>query len=157
MTMAMNEDEFGQMLDAAMDAMERKNDELTQRFGIGRAQEWKADLEVPVIRFLNGGQVIATADLLVVGSLSHNNSWMWGWANQSLPEHVRTASDAMKDFGPETGLEFFTGPKWSADEELAWWFCALACSRLQGEGTYRMPGAKADVYAVMKNVRKADS
>ena len=155
--MAMTEEEFGVLLEEAVEALERKNDDLTERFGIGEAGEWKADLEVPVIRFLKDGRTIATADLVVVGSLGQDETWMWGWANKRLPEHVRAASEAMKQFGAETGLDLFTGPTWEADDEMAWWFAALACSRLQGEGAYRMPGANADVYGVLKNVRGTDS
>lgn len=150
----MTEEEFGAMVEAAVEAMEEKNEGLAERFGIGRAREWKADLQVPQIRFINPGKVMALADLIVVGTLSHKGSWMWGWANPGLPEHVRSASRSLKELGPETGLEIFTGPKWTADEDMAWWLCALACNRLKGEGGYRMPGANADVYAVMANVRK---
>ena len=155
--MAMTEEQFELLIEEAMAQLERKNDCLDESYRIGRTQEWKADLEVPVIRFLDDGQVVAKADLIVVGSLGRNDTWMWGWANTRLPEHVRSASEGLKAYAAETGLDLFAGPNWEADEEMAWWFAALACSRLEGEGAYRMPGTQADVFGVLKNVRTADN
>jgi hypothetical protein len=150
----MTEEEFDQFLEQAMDALERHNEVLHDRFGIGEQEEWKADLEIPVLRFLTKGRVVAEADIVVVGSLAEETR-QWGGGNKRQPEHVRAASEPLRELAGITGLDQFAMAAWSADEEIAWWNTALACQHLDGEGAYCMPGAKADIFAVLRNVRRA--
>jgi hypothetical protein len=147
------EDAFNALVEEAMAAMRAGNKDLRTRFGIGAGGgTWEADLQVPTIRFLTGGKLVATADLVVVGTLA-KDAWQWGWGDKALAAHVRAAGEPLKALAKETGLDVFSKPGWDGDEDMAWWCTALACKRLGGEGSYRMPGTDSNVYAVLKNVR----
>jgi hypothetical protein len=149
----MTDEAFEQHLEQALAAVERHNRQLREAFGIGLHQQWKADLGVPVIRFLDDGAVAVEAEIIVVGTLGAG-IWKWGWANARLPAHVRAASAPLQALREVTGHTVFTDPQWQCDDPIAWWTTALAFARLGGEGVYRMPGAKADIYALLRNVRR---
>jgi hypothetical protein len=153
--MTMTDDQINALFNKAVLALDEKQDELERQFGIGRHEEWKADLARSQIDFLDNGQKVVTAEIVIVGTLG-DGVWLWGWANSKLPESVRSASEEMKSFASVTGLSIFAEPSWKGVDEQAWMLTALACSHFGGVGAYRMPSRKSNVYAVLRNVRAVD-
>jgi len=73
----MTDDQINELFDNAMVALDEKQDALERQFGIGRHEEWKADLAKAQISFIDSGRKVVTADLVIVGTLG-NGVWLWG-------------------------------------------------------------------------------
>lgn len=149
--MRMTDAEIDALFDEAFADFDRKQDALEQGFGIGGHARWRADLTVPEVLFLDGeDQPAVRCGLLVVGTLG-GGVWQWAWANQQLPERVREPSAALKSYAQSTGLVVFNEARWTSSEDQAWMTTALACRHFGADGGYRIPGGKADVYALLLN------
>lgn len=155
--MTMTDAEIDVLFDEASADLERKQEVLEQRFGIGGHARWRADLTVPEVVFLDGKErPVVRCGLLVVGTLG-GGIWQWAWANQLLPAHVREPSATLKTYAESTGLVVFEEAKWKSSEDQAWMTTALACRHFGAEGGYRIPGGKADVYALLLNPLRMES
>lgn len=155
--MMLTDAEIDALFDESSAALEAKQTALAQRFGVGRHARWQADLSVPELVYLDArAKPRVHCGLLVVGTLG-DGIWQWAWANRQLPAHVREPSAAMKRHAADTGLAVFEESKWVSSEEQAWMMTALACRQFDAAGAYRIPGSKADVYALLLHPRLVDA
>jgi hypothetical protein len=107
---------------------------------------WEADLEAGEIIFTSE-KVRAKAALQIIGTLNQNDgTWLWAWANESIPENLCTHAYAVKAYGEKHGISKFCSDKFQCTEAEAWEFTALGCKLGGGQGAYRGPAGSTLVY-----------
>ena len=80
------------------------------RWGLGTAERWDLDAAAGLLRWTFPDRV-AEAPVQVLGSYSPQGaSWMWAWANDSLPSDLRSASEAVRSFGGRQDHAALTTP-----------------------------------------------
>lgn len=85
-----------------------KNESAMQRWGIGDAERWSADLAVGTLSFEFGDRTIS-GPVELLGSYSESaGTWKWGWDNASVPSHVTEASHAALVYGKRHRLTALT-------------------------------------------------
>jgi hypothetical protein len=78
---------------------------------------------------------------VAVGSTSTTTkTWLWGWANESLPTSVTARICEVRDFGNSEALSQLTEPKLPDEEYLGWDLTAIAAEIIGAKGAYRCPG-----------------
>lgn len=134
-----------------------KNEAAMNKWGIGLANSWAADLAAGTITFQFDDRSI-TGPVQVLGSFGRSSSsWLWGWANEALPEIVTSASRLVQERGGETGLEALALPKLELTEALAYDLAALSVEVAGLAGMYRAPTGTGFVYLGFTDFRVTEA
>jgi len=100
-----------QLIAISGDEAEAKNIAARERWGIGTADSWSADLAAGTISFQFADRTI-TGPVQVLGSYAAaSESWRWGWALDGMPGHVTTASRSTLAWGERAGLRALVEPR----------------------------------------------
>jgi hypothetical protein len=122
-------------------------------FQLGTAA-WSADLAAGTIEFTSSNGVKATASLQIIGTFNTEDStWLWAWANNSIPSTLCNHANALKQYGEAHGVERFITRKLQCLESEAWEFTAVANKLGSGQGAYRGPDGSAFVFMTFSNVK----
>jgi hypothetical protein len=109
-------------------------------WGFGSAQRWELDQTNGLIHWHFADRT-ATASAQIIGTwLPASTSWLWAWANNSIPPELARDSRAVRDWAEEHGHPSLTAPKVEADKEKAATMAALAVRLTGATGFYRGTG-----------------
>jgi hypothetical protein len=150
-------EEFARYRHQAVHALQDLNRSCNVRFGIGHWERWDYDLDEGTLVFSQDGVPRVIADIQVVGTTSKDvGTWLWGWANESLPSLVTARLPAVRDFGTAEGVSDLTEPELPDDEYLGWKLTAVAAKILGASGAYRCPASYGFIYFVYTDIRTAE-
>ena len=89
--------------------MQQRNDEWRSKYKLEKASYFW-DLETTEISFTSGDRRVI-ADFCVVGTFSNlDGTFLWGWADESLPPSAISAIKIVKSFGEEHDLGLLFSP-----------------------------------------------
>jgi hypothetical protein len=109
-------------------------------WGLGAARRWELDQTNGLLHWFFPDRT-ATAPAQIVGTwLPASQSWLWAWANNSIPPELARDSRAVRDWAEENGHPSLTVPKIEADKEKAATMAALAVRISGATGFYRGAG-----------------
>jgi len=148
--------EFDEFLAERVDALERKQADLTVRFGLGTHARWDYDQTTGRLAFSDAaGRVVVEADVTPIGSWSAAGpDFRWAWANPSFLEPARTRAARLRGLHEATdGLECFHAEVFECEEETAWQLAALAVDHLGAAGCYQAPAGCVAVFLALDAVR----
>jgi hypothetical protein len=145
--------EFQTLLDESMEELRAKTMGHQVGWGFGKADRWSLDLSKGDLLFTFDEGVVATCPAQIVGSLdSSDGSWLWAWANPSIPESLQRDSWRVREYGLQHQIARLTSAEWLCTEEEAWRMVALACKICEAQGVYRGPAGTAFVFITFGNV-----
>lgn len=152
----MNEQEFEQFLADCTEALRRKNTALEEDHGLGRFARWDHDSHTALLTFSNpDSDLVVEAATTSIGSYSlKTNTWLWAWANQSLPESEREKSSALAQLYERTGMRVFGDAHIDCDEYLAWELAAASVEQLDSLGCYRAPSGHLWIFLSIDSVAR---
>ncbi|HWY63399.1 MAG TPA: hypothetical protein VNW15_15970 [Rhizomicrobium sp.] len=145
---------YAQWRHQAIHALFEKNEKLEAEFKIGTWPRWDYDLDRACLVFSRDGKPGVFAEVQAVGSVATDKSWLWAWANDSLPETIIANAQATRRFGQEHGIVELTTAclEDEALESLGWELSAITARITSGMGVYRAPGAGGPLFLVFRNV-----
>lgn len=150
----MTGEEFAEYLHESVHQLIDLNEKYHDEFRIGEYARWDYDLEDAKLRFSNEGVVLVEADIQAAGSIANSSkSWLWSWANSSLPDHVTDAILAVKEFGETHHILKLTDDYWEATEDDGWEMAAVANRIIGGKGVYRCPDEKGFFFLILTDIR----
>jgi hypothetical protein len=153
----MNEHEFTDYLHAATHELIALNETCFAEHGISTYERWDYALEQGTLTFSTGGIAKIIASIQVVGSTSKSGgTWMWAWANRSIPGNVDRAATAVRQFGIGEGIPILTNPTSPDTEHLGWEMTAVTAKHVGAYGGYRCPGDNGFLYVILTSIRHAD-
>src|SRR5262245_40690031 len=130
---SMSDEQFHAFVTACREELAQKQSQFRAR--IESAGRWWCELEIATISFDE-----RQFPITVVGSQSpQDQTWLWAWANECLPERARTASQRLQALFTRTGFRVFLDPGLPASAEDAQDLTALAVHELEAIGFYRCP------------------
>jgi hypothetical protein len=130
------------------------NEECTRRYRISAMPRWNYDLDAGTLVFSEEGIPTVIASIQVVGTTSTTSkTWLWGWANESLPSSVVSRVCEVRRFGETEGLSRLTEEQLPDDEYLGWEMTAIAARIIGAKGGYRFPAENGFMYVVYTNLR----
>jgi hypothetical protein len=123
-----------------------KNIAAADRWGIGTASSWSADLAAGTLTFVFPDRGI-TAPVQFLGSYAPDSrTWLWGWANEAMPAHVTTAASTARDYGIQHRISALTNPKMVLPEpSLADDLASLPVELADLAGLYHGPGSNGAI------------
>jgi hypothetical protein len=127
--------EWGAWSQEAVRRMEERNAIWQQRFGLsGCPFHW--DMDTATIRFRRDADEVI-ASICVVGTTSvREGSFMWGWANETIPPTARKHLELVREFGAKHQLHLLTTPEFPGSHPEALEMVAVAGRVLDAEGVF---------------------
>jgi len=148
-------DAYATLVGGCLERLKTAQRALIEQFGLGEWERWDWDMGSQELVFSHAGQRRVIASVTFVGThATDSGTWMWAWANDSLPEHVRAALGEVKSAGQECGFRRLVQGHWPADEDDGWAMTAYACEVLGGLGAYRTPSDRGHVYMVIRKATR---
>lgn len=137
--------ELLQLIAVAADEQDARLAAARDNLGIGGADQWAANLAEGTISFTSADRTL-TGPVQFIGSLSPaTGTWLWGWANTGLPDHVVVSVSAAAAYGKANGISALVTPKLGeVDDGLASELAAVAI-HLAGSGTLYRAAAGENV------------
>ena len=122
------------------DMIERTAAAHAVRWGLGTADSWAFDGSRGTLRWAFSDHS-AEAGARILGSWnSAACSWQWAWATDSLPSHLRAASETVRAWGHAHEQQILTMPTLDGvDEEQPGDLAAIAFRLTAATGFYRAP------------------
>ncbi len=149
----MTDQEFADYVHESVHQLIELNNKYQNEFRIGEYARWSYDLDDAKLRFSNEGVVLVEADIQAAGSIAkQSKSWLWSWANSSLPEHVTDSILAVKEFGETHKILKLTDDYWEATEADGWEMSAVANRIIGGRGVYRCPDEKGFFFLILTDI-----
>jgi hypothetical protein len=153
----MGPEQFSEFRHDAVYELMRLNKLCEEEFHIGSWPRWDHDLERGTVTFSeNGPKVLASIQAIGTTSIS-GGTWMWGWANESLPPNVTKAVVKVCEFGQAENIAELTEAELPDDEYLGWEMTAVAAKLLGAKGAYRCPSENGFVYVAYSSIGFAAS
>ncbi|WP_067814301.1 DUF6882 domain-containing protein [Actinomadura kijaniata] len=110
---------------------------MVERFGLSGDVQYRWSLDDALIMWSRGGQVFLTGRLTMIGSVSlTRQTWLWSWANTSLPRAVLGEIERVRRFGEANGYPVLPWPGFDHHPELVAEARMVAASVLDAEGLW---------------------
>lgn len=114
---------------------------------VGEA-DWLLDQGAGTITF--GGEKAFPAQVLGTRADS-SRTWLWAWANPSVPEHVTSDARVIRAYGEQHGIEEFTRAELPLTETVSGEALALIASQLtDADAYYRGPYEGGAVFVMLR-------
>lgn len=84
------------VVQAATEQAASRQQALIERLGEDAQYNW--DLERATINWSRGGRVYCSARITLIGTVS-GGTWLWSWANDSLPDAAMAGADKIREYG----------------------------------------------------------
>ncbi|MFE6051383.1 DUF6882 domain-containing protein [Kitasatospora sp. NPDC056446] len=121
-------------------ARERARDRqalMVERFGLSGDVRYDWSLDDARISWSRDGEVFLTGRITLIGSVSlARRTWLWAWANDSLPRAVLGDLERVRRFGEENGYPVLPWPGFDHHPELVAEARLVAASVLDAEGLW---------------------
>lgn len=132
----------------AHEQLQARQAEHRKAWGLGQESGWEASLERGTIGFLFADGRKVSAPIQVIGTHDpSDNSFVWSWANKTIPAALTDHAKQLKAFGEHNGIKSFTQPiQQPVDEDQAWIFVTVAHRLAQANGVYRIRHGKVWYY-----------
>src|SRR5579864_4700912 len=125
------------------------NELRNQEFNLSGWPRWDYELGHGTLTFSEEGVPKVLATIQAIGNTSiSGGTWMWAWANRSLPASVIQAVLEVRAFGETESVAELTQAELPDDESLGWAMTAIAAKVLKAKGAYRCPGENGFLYVV---------
>jgi hypothetical protein len=150
----MTPDQFQNYLHTANHESMARNDRCASEFGIGSYERWDYDLREGTLTFSNAAVPRLIAEIQVVGTTANSvGTWLWSWANRTIPLGLTRAALEVRAFGRAEKLALLTKSTSPADEYFGWEMTAIAAKRAAAIGSYRCPDDKGFMYVLLMSAR----
>ncbi len=136
----MTPEEFEEYLHEAVHQLRDLNDQCSEEFGISKWERWDYDLDAATLTFSESKGPKVVASIVVVGSTStKSNTWLWAWANESIPKQASERLAEVLKFGESEQIDALTTDRLEDDEHLGWDLTAVATRILEAKGASAAP------------------
>lgn len=152
----MTSQQFEALAQESLAWLEERQEQLQADFDMGKHERFDLNPQTGELIFSDAGEPKVIAKIQFVGSLSANSgTWLWSWANESMPAHAKQDILKVKEWGEQQGAFPLTNRGFEADDEMCFSLAAICAKLLDAKGVYRAPGPNTYAYLLMTEVRQA--
>jgi hypothetical protein len=138
----MTDDQFKEFRHNAFHELMALNARCKREFSIGSWERWEYDADSGTLTFSDEEGPKVIADVQVVGTTStRSQSWLWGWANESVPPARTAQLTLVRKFGETELLPDLTKPESPDSVDHGWELTAVTAKIIGARGAYRAPRA----------------
>ena len=144
--------DWGEWSRAAVALMDQRNQEWIATFQLtGAPYHWH--LDPPALEFKRPFDYVQ-ADLCCIGSVSQQeDSFLWSWANDSIPPCAKVGIDRVRAFGQRHGLSLLATASWQGGRAEGLEMLALSGRILNADGVWIAPGDDVTMFFALSDFR----
>jgi hypothetical protein len=147
---------YGTLIQTAFESFAERDAELARTFQIGGWSRYAWDMETATLTFLENGQPRVVATIEFAGTYaSVPKTWMWAWANPSVPGAATRRLNEVREYGRKHDLVPLYADHWHAPEVHALEMAVVTAYLLDGRGVYHAPAGPpgTTVYMVITSAQ----
>ena len=134
--------------------LDEKQKAFLDKYKLREHNRWDWDQERCKLLFSHDGVPQVEADIHFSGSYSEKSeTWLWAWANDSLLEPIKKASQDIKTLGENLGLKQLEAAMWSATDVDGWEMTSVMAKHMNAIGAYRTHCDSGYTYMVVTAAR----
>lgn len=142
-----HDDDLGLLLLQGHEMIERTAQAHQKRWGLGTADRWDLDQPTGVLRWSFADHVAEAPAQILASHSGAASSWKWAWDNESIAPYLRSASEAVREWGAAHGhAALTTGTLEGVTAEQAADLAAIAFRITRASGFYRAPAGSSHVF-----------
>jgi hypothetical protein len=146
-----------EFLSEATAYLSRRQDAAVREFDLESWERYFLDPETDTLTFSTGGKAGVVAHVLVVGSVADKpGTWLWSWADSSIPESMSEPILRVRQFGEDHGFDKLADPTWLGDKADGWEMAAAAALILSAKGAYRAPYEGGAVFLIFTDIHRVE-
>ena len=177
----MTPEEYVQFEAQACTYLDEQHEHLESRYGFRHHDCWEYDLGSGELVLSDHATPKLVTRFQVVGTISTvTNTWLWSWANPSIPRSVKREIERVHRFGQQNQIPPLIAEHWHIDPDRqrqlgrdpqapapsdwsshwlagnhhGWHMAGIAAMLLQARGAYRCPQEETAIYFVFTDVRR---
>ena len=132
-----SDEEWQTFVAYAKELLTQRQRETLDAFGIDSGGQYHWDMDKGEIVFTRDGRQEAAATLHYVGAVAQSSgTWMWSWANPSVPEVARERMLEVRNYGFEHGFKRLIEGEWPAELEDGRDMTAVAAAVIGADGFF---------------------
>jgi len=145
--------DFSELLQVSYEYLTKQQEIMQEEYGLGDYDHWFYDSKTGFLTFSDEGVDKIKIKYEETGTLSKtSNTWLWSWANESIPSNVKSEITQVKKFGEIEAYEPLMKAQWDADMTNAWEMTIVAAYLMNAKGAYRVPTEKLYSFMIFKEV-----
>ena len=125
-----------QIMERALNDLQIKTSAHAGVWKLGDEERWDWDGDKGTLIFTFTDKIVRTRAQLVGSYVNSRRSWLWAWANKTIPEDSKTDSKIVRNHMIQRRVTDFDHEELFVDEKDAWAFVSLACYLANAEGAY---------------------
>ena len=137
----------------ARQLMQQRNDAFVAAHALTDAH-YRWNLQRACIGFMLATDAVV-ADIIVVGSVSEQaGTFLWGWANDAVPDAATARLAEVRSFGVENDLHRLSTPEWVGGVPDGLEMLAVAGRLLDAEAVWIERDGDRTIFFTLHNVRR---
>ncbi|MFF4902505.1 DUF6882 domain-containing protein [Streptomyces sp. NPDC001068] len=142
---------------AARERARRRQALMVERFGLSGDVQYQWSMDDAKITWSRDGKVFLTGRIIMIGSVSlAQQTWLWSWANESLPPTILGDIGRVRQFGEENDYPVLPWPSFNYHPELVAEARMVAASILDAEGLWADSTDDVQLHFLVHDLTRAD-
>lgn len=110
------DDRWASLVAGARGMMSERQPATYAQFGLDFSMQYEWNLDRAEIVFKSKGRPIVRAALQFLGSITgRGGTWLWGWANDSIPAAATKRLAEIRRYGEDQGFPKLTEAEWTPE------------------------------------------
>jgi hypothetical protein len=139
---------------SARDRVGRRQAAMVSDHRLAGDVQYQWSMDDATIAWSREGRDFLRGRITVIGSVDHvQQTWLWSWANDSLPVAVLGDIAAVRRYGEERAFPVLMWPSFRAEQEPVAQARIVAADVLAAEGLWFEPGEEIDLHFAIHDLR----
>ncbi|MFC3503725.1 DUF6882 domain-containing protein [Micromonospora krabiensis] len=140
---------------AARDRVGPRQAAMVSDHGLSGDVQYHWSMDDATIVWSRGGRDFLHGRIAMIGSVDHvQQTWLWSWANDSLPRAVLGDITAVRRYGEENAFPLLVWPSFRAEQKPVAQARIVAADVLAAEGLWFEPGDEVDLHFAIHDLRR---
>ncbi|MFD0732237.1 DUF6882 domain-containing protein [Planotetraspora mira] len=139
----------------ARDRVGQQQARMVSEHGLSGDVQYHWSMDDASIVWSRGGRDFLRGRITVIGSTDHaQQTWLWSWANDSLPQIVLGDITSVRRYGEEHDFPILVWPSFRAEQKPMAQARIIAADVLAAEGLWFEPGDEMDLHFAIHDLRR---
>lgn len=136
--------------------VQRRQARTIERYGLSGDVQYFYSLDDGTITWSRGGREFLRGRITMIASVNTGlGTWLWAWANESLPHAVLGDVDRIHRYGVEHSFPLLVWPDFRADEKPVGQARIVAADLLEADLLWRSRSGDLEVHLAVHDLRRS--